>query len=53
MKLGVFGLNAGSGIAMTKVPERWTARWDDIRDVVVAAEKLGFDFILPLARWRA
>lgn len=52
MKLGVFGLNAGSGIAMTEVPERWAARWDDVRDVVVAAEELGFDFILPLARWR-
>jgi FMNH2-dependent dimethyl sulfone monooxygenase len=51
MKLGVFGLNAASGIAMTKVPERWAARWDDVQDVVVAAEELGFDFILPLARW--
>ena len=52
MKLGVFGLNASSGIAMTKVPERWAARWDDVRDVAISAESSGFDFVLPLARWR-
>lgn len=50
--LGLFGLNASSGIAMTRVPERWPANWKDILWVATAADKSGFDFILPLSRWR-
>ena len=51
-KLGLFGLNTDGGIAITKVPERWRARWDDIADVVRMADDAGFDFLLPIARWK-
>jgi dimethylsulfone monooxygenase len=34
------------------VPERWRARWDDIADVVRLADRSGFDFLLPIARWK-
>jgi alkanesulfonate monooxygenase SsuD/methylene tetrahydromethanopterin reductase-like flavin-dependent oxidoreductase (luciferase family) len=51
-KLGLFGLNTDGGIAITKVPERWRARWDDIADVVRMADGAGFDFLLPIARWK-
>jgi len=51
-KLGLFGLNTDGGIAITKVPERWRARWDDIADVVRLADGAGFDFLLPIARWK-
>jgi alkanesulfonate monooxygenase SsuD/methylene tetrahydromethanopterin reductase-like flavin-dependent oxidoreductase (luciferase family) len=51
-KLGLFGLNTDGGIAITKVPERWRARWDEIADVVRMADDNGFDFLLPIARWK-
>ena len=51
-KLGLFGLNTDGGIAITKVPERWRARWDDIAEVVRLADRSGFDFLLPIARWK-
>ncbi|MDX2157958.1 MAG: LLM class flavin-dependent oxidoreductase [Hyphomicrobiaceae bacterium] len=51
-KLGLFGLNTDGGIAITKVPERWRARWDEIADVARMADEAGFDFLLPIARWK-
>ena len=29
LKLGVFSTNADGGLAITDVPERWTASWQD------------------------
>lgn len=51
-KIGLFAPNASGGIAMTKVPERWHARWDDIVTAVTMADRAGMDFMLPLQRWR-
>ena len=51
-KIGLFSFNASGGIAMTKVPERWQARWDDIARVAQLADRAGLDFLLPLQRWR-
>lgn len=51
-KIGLFSLNASGGIAMTKVPERWQANWDDIARVAQLADRAGLDFLLPLQRWR-
>ena len=51
-KLGLFGLNTDGGIAITTVPERWRAKWDEIAAVAQMADEAGFDFILPIARWK-
>ena len=51
-KIGLFSLNASGGIAMTRVPERWRAEWDDIAEVARMADRAGLDFLLPLQRWR-
>jgi alkanesulfonate monooxygenase SsuD/methylene tetrahydromethanopterin reductase-like flavin-dependent oxidoreductase (luciferase family) len=51
-KLGVFGLNARGGIAMTRVPERWQADWDAIVGVAQLADRAGFELLLPLQRWK-
>jgi dimethylsulfone monooxygenase len=51
-KLGLFSLNATGGIAMTTVPERWQAKWEDIAHVATIADRAGLDFLLPLQRWR-
>lgn len=51
-KLGIFSLNADGGIAITRVPERWRADWPDIEAVATMADRAGFEFILPIARWK-
>lgn len=51
-KLGVFSLNADGGLAITTVPERWRASWEDIRAAAVMADEAGLDFLLPIARWK-
>ncbi|SED38534.1 Flavin-dependent oxidoreductase, luciferase family (includes alkanesulfonate monooxygenase SsuD and methylene tetrahydromethanopterin reductase) [Rhizobiales bacterium GAS188] len=51
-KLGVFSINADGGLALTRVPERWPAEWPDIVAVAQMADAAGFEFILPIARWK-
>ncbi len=51
LKLGLFGANL-AGIGMTAVPERWMADWDANVAVARMAEEAGFDFLLPVARWK-
>lgn len=51
-KIGVFSFNADGGLALTKVPERWSATWDDIAAVARMADEGGLDFLLPIARWK-
>jgi FMNH2-dependent dimethyl sulfone monooxygenase len=51
-KLGLFSVNAEGGTAFTTVPNRWRADWDEIASVVQAADNAGFEFILPIARWK-
>ncbi len=51
-KLGVFSCNADGGLAITDVPERWRARWDDNLTAARIADRAGLEFMLPIARWR-
>ena len=51
-KLGIFSINADGGLALTRVPERWPATWPDIVAVAQMADAAGFEFILPIARWK-
>jgi alkanesulfonate monooxygenase SsuD/methylene tetrahydromethanopterin reductase-like flavin-dependent oxidoreductase (luciferase family) len=51
-KLGIFAANADGGLAITTVPERWRASWDDNLAAARMAEGAGFDFVLPIARWK-
>ena len=51
-KLGVFSANADGGLTLTKVPERWQARWPDIVAVARMADRAGFELFLPIARWK-
>nr|WP_250813792.1 LLM class flavin-dependent oxidoreductase [Neorhizobium tomejilense] len=52
LKLGVFSPNADGGLAITDVPERWQARWEDNLNAVQIADRGGLDFFLPIARWK-
>ena len=52
LKLGVFSTNADGGLAITDVPERWAAGWDDNLTAAQIADRAGLEFLLPIARWR-
>lgn len=52
LKLGVFSANADGGLAITDVPERWTATWADNLAAAQFADRAGLEFMLPIARWR-
>ena len=50
-KLGLFAPNCSNGLAITTVPERWDASWDNNVALAKQAEAEGLEFILPIARW--
>ncbi len=51
-KLGIFSMNADGGLTLTRVPERWPAAWSEIVETAQMAEAAGFEFFLPIARWK-
>jgi alkanesulfonate monooxygenase SsuD/methylene tetrahydromethanopterin reductase-like flavin-dependent oxidoreductase (luciferase family) len=52
LKLGVFSANADGGLALTTVPERWRARWQDVVEVARVADSAALELFLPIARWK-
>lgn len=52
LKLGIFSANAEGGLALTRAPERWPARWPGIVAVARMADRAGLEFFLPIARWK-
>jgi dimethylsulfone monooxygenase len=50
-RLGLFGANCASGLAVTKAPERWVASWQNNVTAARMAERAGLEFMLPIARW--
>lgn len=51
LKLGLFSPNCSSGMAVTKVPERWNNSWDNNIALAKLADAAGIEFLLPIARW--
>ena len=52
LKIGIFGANCSSSRTATKVPERWSASWDDCLSLAKMADQAGIDFMLPIGRWK-
>lgn len=50
-KLGLFAANCSSGLAVTRIPERWSASWEDNLRLAKLADEVGIDFVLTTARW--
>ncbi len=46
-----FSANCSSGMAVTKIPDRWQATWDDNLRLAKLCDEVGLDFMLPIARW--
>jgi dimethylsulfone monooxygenase len=52
LKLGIFGANLASGLAATRVPERWSGTWDDNLALAQVLDAAGIEFMLPVGRWK-
>ncbi len=52
LKLGIFGANLSSGLAATKVPERWSGSWEDNLALAQMLDAAGMEFMLPVGRWK-
>lgn len=52
LSLGLFGANCSGGLAVTTVPERWDASWENNQKLARLADEAGIDFMLPLGRWK-
>ena len=50
-KLGLFSPNCAGGMAVTAVPERWVASWENNLAPAHLADAVGLEFLLPIARW--
>lgn len=50
-RLGLFSANCSSGMAVTKIPERWQNNWENNLEMAQIADRVGLDFLLPIARW--
>jgi len=50
-KLGLFSPNCSGGMAVTTVPERWEASWENNLALAKLADDTGIEFLLPIARW--
>lgn len=51
LKLGIFSANCSSGMAVTKIEERWDASWENNVKIAQQADDAGLEFMLPIARW--
>jgi FMNH2-dependent dimethyl sulfone monooxygenase len=52
LKLGVFAFNASGGTSITKAAGTIIPTWDENRAIAQAADAAGWEFLLPLGRWR-
>ena len=51
LKLAVFGINENRGLVMSTAPGPPEATWEQSVRLVSEAERLGFEAVIPLARW--
>jgi FMNH2-dependent dimethyl sulfone monooxygenase len=51
LKLGFFSPNCSSGMAVTKVSERWQNTWENNIRLAQLGDEAGIEFLLPIARW--
>ena len=52
MKLGVFLPNGSNGYIMSKAIPPYMPTWELNRDITLEAERLGFDFVLSMMKFR-
>lgn len=52
MKLGLFGTNCSYGLIMSNAPSSYEVTWEHTKEIAKRAEALGFEALVPVARWK-
>lgn len=52
LQLGTFGTNLAPGITFTTIPGALTTDWPRVRALAQHADRMGFEAIVPIARWK-
>lgn len=52
MKLGLFGTNCSYGLIMSHAPTSYKITWEHTKEIARRAEAIGFDVMVPVARWK-
>src|SRR2546422_9983349 len=52
LRLGLFGANCSSGRTYATLPERWQASWENNLRLAQMADEIGFECMVPIARWK-
>ncbi|GAA4852982.1 LLM class flavin-dependent oxidoreductase [Actinomycetospora corticicola] len=52
LKLGVFSFNVSGGLNPSTRPRRYHVGWEHTSAIARRAEDMGFEFVLPVAKWR-
>jgi alkanesulfonate monooxygenase SsuD/methylene tetrahydromethanopterin reductase-like flavin-dependent oxidoreductase (luciferase family) len=52
LKLGLFGTNCSNGLTITHAPTTYRATWEHTLEIARRAEAIGFEMLVPIARWR-
>jgi alkanesulfonate monooxygenase SsuD/methylene tetrahydromethanopterin reductase-like flavin-dependent oxidoreductase (luciferase family) len=52
LKLGLFGLNVSNGCSMVDMPGTLRAEWPESVRIAQTVDRLGFEAVIPVARWR-
>ncbi|OZM80779.1 LLM class flavin-dependent oxidoreductase [Pseudonocardia sp. MH-G8] len=52
MKLGLFGTNCSYGLIMSHAPSSYRVTWEHTKEIAQRADRIGFDVLVPVARWK-
>jgi alkanesulfonate monooxygenase SsuD/methylene tetrahydromethanopterin reductase-like flavin-dependent oxidoreductase (luciferase family) len=52
MKLGLFGVNCSYGLIMSHAPSTYEITWAHAKEIAQRADRIGFDVLVPVARWK-
>ena len=52
LKLGTFGTNVSNGCAISTAPEAFETSWPNTLAIARAADALGLEALVPVARWK-
>jgi hypothetical protein len=52
LKLGLFSFNVSGGMMATTAPTSFEVSWAHTKKIALQAERMGFEALVPVARWR-
>jgi FMNH2-dependent dimethyl sulfone monooxygenase len=52
MKLGLFAFNCSGGMVMSNAPTNFRVTWEHQKKIAQLADRIGFEALVPVARWR-